>query len=93
MAQVTIPTEAKFTTVEEVQIKWNFKELNIRGGKLISFEAVGTADKHKTNGVFERDENAPFGKGNLVLKLDNGGTNTAWINGVKVKISFSRDDD
>ena len=84
-------TTKNFKTVDEVENTFNFKETVIEGGKLLTVEAVGQAAEHKTVGTYNETLGDPFGPGTWKFKLDNGGTNTAWINGVKIKISFSKD--
>lgn len=92
MIKVTLPIDKIFKTVEDVKNQCNFIEL-VLPGHLKSLEAVGTADKHITNGTFDRLSSEEFLKvkdslGNLDVTLDDGGTNTAWINNVKIKVSF-----
>ncbi len=94
MTKIPVPISNLFTTVKEVETHCNFLELVIPGF-LLSLEAIGDKNKHVTQGIFDRMTSDEFlthkdEVGKLKLKLDNGGTNTVWINGVKIKVSFTR---
>lgn len=94
MNKIPVPISNVFTTVGEVETQCNYLELVIPGF-LLSLEAIGDKDNHVTQGSFDRMTSDEFLKhkdelGKLKFKLDNGGTNTVWINGVKIKISFTR---
>lgn len=94
MTEVTVKIPNIFKTIEDVENQCNFIEL-VLPGFLLSLEAVGDKDKHLTQGQFNRMTSEEFLKnkdelGKLKFKLDNGGTNTVWINGVKIKVSFTR---
>lgn len=94
MIKIPVPIPVAFTKIEEVETHCNFLELVIPGF-LLSLEAIGDKDKHVTQGTFDRMTSEEFLKhkdelGKLKFKLDNGGTNTVWINGEKIKVSFTR---
>lgn len=94
MTKVPIPINKLFTTVAEVQNECNFIEL-VLPGLLLSLEADGKKEEHITKGTFNRMTSDEFLEhseelGKLTFKLDNGGTNTVWINGEKIKVSFTR---
>lgn len=74
-------------TIEDLENECNFKEANLPG-RLQRLEAIGEAKDHVTEGTFDKLPDVEEGLGNLKFKLDNGGTNTAWINGIKIKVSF-----
>ena len=88
MAELKVRMKGNFKTVKDLENRCNLALTDIEGGKLKGVEAVGEADKHVTEGTFEETPGKPLGKGDLKFKLDNGGTNTAWINGIKIKVSF-----
>lgn len=93
MTEVTVPISNVFKTVQDVQNQCNFIEL-VLPGKLKSISAVGDKDNHKNEGIFDRMTSDEFlahkdELGKLTFKLDNGGTNTAWINGEIIKVSFT----
>lgn len=93
MAKVKSNMKGPFKTVEDLENRCNLVLTDLEGGKLLSLEAIGKADKHVTEGIFEETPGKPLGTGGLKIKLDNGGTDTAWISGVKVKVSFSQEED
>ncbi len=78
-----------FKTVGDVENRINLALTDIDGGKLQGLQAIGEASKHVTEATFEETLGKPKAKGDLTFKLANGGTNTAWINGEKIKVSFS----
>jgi hypothetical protein len=87
-----IPMSEKFTSVADLQNECNFTERDLPGF-LKSLEASGDAAAHVTKGTFDKLSLAEFKKekdklGKLKFKLDADGTDTAWINGKKEKVSF-----
>jgi hypothetical protein len=90
MTETKIPISKIFTTIEDVQNECNFIEL-VLPGKLKSLNTIGGANSHITEGVFDRYTSDEFlanhGKlGKLVFTT--GGTSSAWINGLDIKITF-----
>lgn len=92
MTETTIPIRKIFNTIEDVENECNFIEL-VFPGIIKSLKADGSAEKHVTQGVFDRLSSKEFMKmkdklGNLTFKLDDTGTNTVWIKGKITKVSF-----
>ena len=88
MAELKVRMRGNFKTVKDLENRCNLALTDIEGGKLEAVEAVGSADKHVTEGTFDETPGKPLAAGNLKFELDNAGTNTAWINGIKIKVSF-----
>ena len=86
MAKQPIPIPDA-TSVGDLEIKCNFIEANLPGN-LLSLEALNNPNEKVTKGIFNRLPDVVPGLGKLKIKPDNSGTNTAWINGIKIKVSF-----
>ena len=94
MNKIPVPIANVFTTVKEAETHCNYLEAVIPGF-LLGLQATGDSSSHLTQGSFDRMTSEEFFKhkdelGKLKFNLDNGGTNTVWINGVKIKVSFTR---
>jgi hypothetical protein len=95
MTEVPVPISKIFTSVDDVENQCNFIEL-VLPGKLKKLTAIGEAAAHKNEGIYDRMTSDEFLEhkdelGKLKFKADNGGTNTVWINGIKIKVSFTRE--
>jgi hypothetical protein len=75
-------------SVQALEDRCNFDELNIPG-KLKSLEAAkDTAGVKVTVAIYDKMDK-PVGVGNLKIKADNAGKNSAWILTVNTKVSIS----
>lgn len=94
MTTVPVKIPNIFKTIKDVENQCNFIEL-VLPGFILGLEAVGEKAEHLTQGSFDRMTSDEFLEhidelGKLKFNLDSGGTNTVWINGVRIKVSFTR---
>ena len=80
---------SSMSSVQKLEDRCNFDELNIPG-KLQSLEAaVDTAGVKVTVAMYEKVEK-PVGVGNLKIVEDDAGKNSAWILTVNTSLTISR---
>ena len=78
------------SSVQALEDRCNFDELNIPG-KLQSLEAAADTTSVKVTVAIYEVQDEPAGIGNLIIKEDTAGSDSAWILTINTQVSISRD--